>query len=1568
MFPPHNLGTSIFIDSNNKFIEPIRKTIDTNIITNRDITNHDVNDVFVCLSHGNISDTIFKNFRIMGIPVINTDTNNLNTIIKKIDYFKKIKNKQYQFNYSNSNKINFKQHLKVIIVIYTFNRTHMLLNQLYLLHHQIYKHHIDLYVRIYDDGSHPKPKLPNNFNFNIHYHYFDSNHGKKMWHLFIHFIYQDLQHKSFDFLIFLADDFLFNHLFIQTSIDYFVSINDINKVTLTLSNDRNTSWVKFSPISFNQHVIHCQWTESAFICNRRFLHAMNYGIHHFKPIKSGTSSGVPRFLTITLHKQRLNMYIPNKSLAYNEDNHVSVMDNDIETRDLTSRNYYEHDFYINKSAINKFSLNAPIIVASLCSIPSRLTSLQHTIQSILPHVNMLHIFLNNYNSIPDFLVHSQIIVALSQDYGNFGDANKFFWADKLSNCYHFFCDDDLIYTKKYFEHHLQKQKKYGDRCPTSYCGALIDIDDPNDFINYYSSRTQIHISNTNISDISAHIVGTGALCCHSSSISGLSINDFKHPNMADIWFGLFCQLNHIPLIIISKDQPLNNYIKHSEHYDQTNTIYYKSVKLKKPDIMNTSDIQTQVIRIHLPWSTFHFNIKPSNKSKIYHTNHINSTSNKLKPTNKSNNPISDNDHSALSSLLGRSISINHVHLLHPKDKYIKKFNGKLLIISYPFNNNKIYRISIDKFNSDNTNIETSLFINQHTHLQKIPVSILDPTLRVNINYIDTYTYLNILFLIIKNNQSQPFTINSLAINELDFPLGNKEINNKKLLNVPDIPIYKTNYHKTLHVACLLDNFSFRCFEYEFHLYPLTRATWKQTLNKPIDFVLFESAWHGSSAEWSGCISKYNKASNNLVTNIIKYIDSKKLTKVFYNKEDPVHFDLFSEFASCFNKKNDCIITTDDTMVSRYRQLGCPNVFSFPFCCQPIIHNPINKDTYPNPDKNIFFPCSYYAKIFPERCQEMILMVDSYIDQIDIYDRHYIFNKLSLQINQTRNYRRTYQFPNKYKNNIKGSLQYDQVLYLYKKYRCVMNINTVITSNTMFARRVVEAAASGSPIISNDSLGVKSIYGSNVIHYSDKDNVRKLLNDDNYRLQLGDKLYKLAMHKYTYSHLTDKLLSVLPQGTLKRKNTVKDTCLCMIFLDNPQCLQRFKSHFNSKEYDYVIISNTFINKKYNIITYPHISSIKKYKYYAIMQESCFYHRSYINNMLLPTLYTDAIIIGKGCYYYKTKDVVVSRHLEHRFTNRLNLNTLVIKLNHITKLLFNSDFLTNVNNYLVNNFNNKNMYSTDKYDFFDQHSKYHYYPANSINLSFLYSHRESNNTFLKIVMCCWKRIDSIKSTIRDLNVQTDRNFELYIWNNNFDKKNVLESHITSSHPHFNIHVHHSHKNVGGIGRFYLTHHLLKHTNFRYVIFIDDDQSFGDELVANFRSHAKPNHSFNWYGRRFRKGYPYRQLNKNGRPINDASDPTKLANINIGSEFHYGGTGGMIIDTRVFNNIKLFYDLPKEYLFVEDLWLSFYAKHIYNYKIIRIEQQIRTFNDKQDQCHHLWDLKNHLLEYCRDLGWNV
>ena len=206
------------------------------------------------------------------------------------------------------------------------------------------------------------------------------------------------------------------------------------------------------------------------------------------------------------------------------------------------------------------------------------------------------------------------------------------------------------------------------------------------------------------------------------------------------------------------------------------------------------------------------------------------------------------------------------------------------------------------------------------------------------------------------------------------------------------------------------------------------------------------------------------------------------------------------------------------------------------------------------------------------------------------------------------------------------------------------------------------------------------------------------------------------------------------------------------------------------------------------------------------------------------------------------------------------------------------------------------------------------------------------FIAIVMCTWKRVSRLKETLNLLSNQTYKNIKLHIWNNNFSEKENIEN-IIKSYPKLNIEVVNSENNVGGIGRFLYAKKIAN--EFSKIIFIDDDQIFNNNFIEDFNNMYQPKSIISWFGWKMHGSYYNR---------------TRINNL---TECDYCGTGGMLIDSSIFLDERL-YDIPKEYIFIEDLWLSYFAKYEHSYKLIGCNIYLQIINDGNDQYVKLKNLK--------------
>ena len=127
--------------------------------------------------------------------------------------------------------------------------------------------------------------------------------------------------------------------------------------------------------------------------------------------------------------------------------------------------------------------------------------------------------------------------------------------------------------------------------------------------------------------------------------------------------------------------------------------------------------------------------------------------------------------------------------------------------------------------------------------------------------------------------------------------------------------------------------------------------------------------------------------------------------------------------------------------------------------------------------------------------------------------------------------RNYQWPSVYRAALRGSLPYGQMLSAYKHYKVFLNINSVTDSPTMFARRVFELLACGTPVVSSYSAGIEKLLGADLVLLStDEATTRKhlerLLGDDEYRARLALRGQRKVFAGHTYTHRLQAILDAI----------------------------------------------------------------------------------------------------------------------------------------------------------------------------------------------------------------------------------------------------------------------------------------------------------------------------------------------------------------------------------------------------------------------------------------------------------
>ncbi|MDD2728278.1 glycosyltransferase [Malikia sp.] len=306
---------------------------------------------------------------------------------------------------------------------------------------------------------------------------------------------------------------------------------------------------------------------------------------------------------------------------------------------------------------------------------------------------------------------------------------------------------------------------------------------------------------------------------------------------------------------------------------------------------------------------------------------------------------------------------------------------------------------------------------------------------------------------------------------------------------------------------LLDPISEFCWKNQFHGYPLSRHNYKEQIAiSKSDFAFIESAWKANKGTWEYAFTSLELKHKNsqALLSAIELLKSKKIPVLFWNKEDPMHFDMFLPIA----KKADYVFTTDELSVKNYQSaLGHKRVKSIPFAAPIEITNPENR--FEIQQENICFAGTYYAKNHEDRKKQMDAILPLILEfNGSIYDR-------ASSIGGDR-----YSYPDIYHSNIRPAVEFDKMVGIYKKFKIFLNVNTITNSPTMMSRRVYELLASGTPVISTPSKSITEQFPGIVLTVNNEKEASiaadRLLSDNIFwcsKSQLG---IREVLSKHTYS--------------------------------------------------------------------------------------------------------------------------------------------------------------------------------------------------------------------------------------------------------------------------------------------------------------------------------------------------------------------------------------------------------------------------------------------------------------------
>jgi len=212
-------------------------------------------------------------------------------------------------------------------------------------------------------------------------------------------------------------------------------------------------------------------------------------------------------------------------------------------------------------------------------------------------------------------------------------------------------------------------------------------------------------------------------------------------------------------------------------------------------------------------------------------------------------------------------------------------------------------------------------------------------------------------------------------------------------------------------------------------------------------------------------------------------------------------------------------------------------------------------------------------------------------------------------------------------------------------------------------------------------------------------------------------------------------------------------------------------------------------------------------------------------------------------------------------------------------------------------------------------------------------------IPLVMCLWNRPERIHDIVTMLErLDPARPVRVLLWNNDLALRAEyawLDDHVPSGSLR-SVDVVHSPTNLGGLARF-VAIRLLRNGGYEGpVVMLDDDQDVRPSFVDDLLADHSPRRIAAWWAFDFGPSYWDR------------------VQISVGSIADHGGTGGTVVDASLVDDDRFFLSLPERYAFLEDQWMSHYARTL-GWTIVKADTEIGFVLEHKNQYHGLHERKD-------------
>jgi len=189
-------------------------------------------------------------------------------------------------------------------------------------------------------------------------------------------------------------------------------------------------------------------------------------------------------------------------------------------------------------------------VGGMATFPGRFDTLQRVVESIAPQLDCLFVYVNEADSIPNFLNIPNVIPLLGTQYaGNISANGKIFPLQFTEDCAYFSLDDDFIFPSDYVAKMKGLLNEFNSSVTLTVHGSIFAPG-----AEWYYEKTVVYTARR---ALSAHklvtLPGSGTFVFDQSSLK-VRYEDFPPEPMVDLKFAILAREQNLPIICVARQE------------------------------------------------------------------------------------------------------------------------------------------------------------------------------------------------------------------------------------------------------------------------------------------------------------------------------------------------------------------------------------------------------------------------------------------------------------------------------------------------------------------------------------------------------------------------------------------------------------------------------------------------------------------------------------------------------------------------------------------------------------------------------------------------------------------------------------------------------------------------------------------------------------------------------------------------------------------------------------------------------------------------------------------------------